>query len=199
MSTRRQASISELRQAIDCLPRTTREAMLRGINTNEIIVGAYTDGEGICPMLAAHRNGGRTDFIGFARAWDRFAFRGARVRLARRATERELLILCTHLEASLMADEGPAPDLAAAVAEHQALLAQREPPERVERIERPARATRRRTPRPGDPDRSRELAGRDGWAWMRPFRRLDDYERALARLHAEERAVAEREHEHELV
>ena len=32
----------------------------------------------MCPMLAAHRNGGRTSFIAFAQAWDRFAFRGAR-------------------------------------------------------------------------------------------------------------------------
>ena len=42
--------------------------------------------------------------------------------------------------------------------------------------------------RPGDPDRSRELHGRPGWAWLRPVRRLDDYERALTRL----QAVAER-------
>ena len=28
-------------------------------------------------MLAAHRAGGRTNAISFARAWDRFAFRGA--------------------------------------------------------------------------------------------------------------------------
>ena len=52
--------------------------MLEGIRANEIIVGAYTDEDGICPMLAAHRAGGRTNFISFAKAWDRFAFRGAR-------------------------------------------------------------------------------------------------------------------------
>ena len=46
--------------------------MLRGIATNRIIVGAYVDRSsgGICPMLAAHRNGGRTDVAAFARAWD---------------------------------------------------------------------------------------------------------------------------------
>src|SRR3954467_3110112 len=51
-----------LRAAVDRLPQHTREAMLRGIASNRIIVGAYVDpaSGGICPMLAAHRNGGRT-------------------------------------------------------------------------------------------------------------------------------------------
>ena len=36
--------------------------MLDGIEANHIIVGAYTDRHGgVCPMLAAHRNGGRTE------------------------------------------------------------------------------------------------------------------------------------------
>jgi hypothetical protein len=48
--------------------------MLDGVRANTIVVGAYTDGRGgICPMLAAHRNGGRTSFLSFARAWDAFA------------------------------------------------------------------------------------------------------------------------------
>ena len=35
--------------------------MLEGMDANRIIVGAYTDRQGgICPMLAAHRHGGRT-------------------------------------------------------------------------------------------------------------------------------------------
>ena len=46
-------------------------------------------------MLAAHRRGGRTDFLSFARSWDRFArARGG----SRAATERELRILLTQLE-----------------------------------------------------------------------------------------------------
>jgi hypothetical protein len=187
MRTRRQASISDLREAIDCLPRYTREAMLRGIAENEIIVGAYTDGGGVCPMLAAHRAGGRTDFIGFAKAWDRFAFRGTRVRLARRATERELLILRTHLEASLLADDGPSPDLAAAMAEHRELIARRDRGRDRDRL------------RPGDPDRSKELARRHGWAWMRVFRRYDEYESALELLQSEEQALAQRARAEELV
>ena len=77
MRTRRAATITDLRRAVDCLPRATRVAMLEGIRCNDIIVGAYTGPDGICPMLAAHRAGGRTDFISFAKAWDRFALGGS--------------------------------------------------------------------------------------------------------------------------
>src|SRR3712207_938734 len=67
--------ISRLRDAIECLPVETCEAMLDGIRRNPtIIVGAYTDGRGgVCPMLAAHRNGSRVSFLGFARAWDAYS------------------------------------------------------------------------------------------------------------------------------
>src|SRR2546423_10714099 len=105
MRSRRRATIEDLRIAIQALPRTTRIAMLEGIRANEIIVGAYTDGHGICPMLAAHRAGGRTNLISFARAWDRFALGGAggpRIPKPRPATARELLVLRTHLAASLL-------------------------------------------------------------------------------------------------
>jgi hypothetical protein len=115
---RAQSAIEDLRLTIDCLPLRTREAMLDGIRFNEIIVGAYADrAGGVCPMLAAHRAGGRTSFISFARAWDRFA--GAR--RARRATARELRVLQAHLEASILAERGPG-DLAGAIADHQALV-----------------------------------------------------------------------------
>ena len=71
----RRAPVEELRRAIDCLPAATRQAMLDGVQANErIIAGAYVDGHGgVCPMLAAHRRGARTNFLPFARAWDRFA------------------------------------------------------------------------------------------------------------------------------
>jgi hypothetical protein len=95
----------DLRIAIDCLPLDTRRAMLTGVEANRIIVGAYTDRKGgVCPMLAAHRNGGRTSFASFAHAWDRYT--GARGR-ARPATERELHTLTAMLEASLALDELP--------------------------------------------------------------------------------------------
>jgi hypothetical protein len=91
-----------LRTAVDLLPRHTREAMLRGIASNYIVVGAYTDRDGgICPMLAAHRNGGRTSFASFARAWDDFT----RARRPRRATRREVRALRTYLEMSLLAED----------------------------------------------------------------------------------------------
>ncbi len=77
-------------------------------------------------MLAAHRNGGRTNFIGFANAWDRFASRDGRRGASRRATERELRVLRVHLEASLLEDDAPLSDLAAARAEHVGLVRERE-------------------------------------------------------------------------
>ena len=95
----------DLRTAIDCLPLQTRKAMLGGVESNRIIVGAYVDKQGgVCPMLAAHRNGGRTSFATFAHAWDRYT--GVR-RRARPATERELNTLRTMLEASIALDVLP--------------------------------------------------------------------------------------------
>jgi hypothetical protein len=148
----RRALIVDLRTAIDRLPLGTREAMLRGVRTNDIVVGAYTDREGgVCPMLAAHRNGERTSFMSFARAWDRFS--GAR--RARRATPRELRVLESHLEASILAERdamagGP---LDAAIAEHQALLRER---------------------------KTRE-ATRTGFGWLRERMRDDARERSTTR------------------
>jgi len=95
--------------AIECLPQQTRLAMLDGIEANRIIVGAYTDRDGgVCPMLAAHRNGGRTSLASFAKSWDRYTHAGAR---ARPASDRELRTLTTMLEASL-AEEGSRSELA---------------------------------------------------------------------------------------
>ena len=93
-----------LRRVVDCLPYETRMAMLDGMRQyDRIIVGAYTDRTGgVCPMLAAHRCGGRTDFRSFARAWDRFTGAGKR---ARKATEREVRTLTTQLEASIWAED----------------------------------------------------------------------------------------------
>jgi hypothetical protein len=120
--SRKSPSVDELRLAVECLPLETREAMLAGVlSTPRIIVGAYTDREGgVCPMLAAHRRGGRTNFISFARSWDRFTGAGRR---AREATTRELSILVGLLRASLLDEERI--DLARAIDEHSALLARR--------------------------------------------------------------------------
>jgi len=115
-------AIEDLRLTIDCMPHATREAMLTGVRGNErIIVGAYTDDQGgECPMLAAHRCGGRTNFLSFAVSWDRFTRAGRR---SRRATARELTILIDQLEGSLMSEARV--DLDRAIEEHRELTARR--------------------------------------------------------------------------
>jgi hypothetical protein len=148
---RQSSPIERLRLAVDCLPVATRRAMLEGLEASErIIAGAYTDGSGgVCPMLAAHRSGGRTDFLSFAKAWDRFArTKGA----ARPATDREVRILLAHLRASLQEADGL--ELDRAIAEHRSLIANRV---------RRASAARRRVPDEGDPSgeiRARRLRSR---------------------------------------
>lgn len=111
--------VEDLRLAIDCLPSSTRRAMLDGVQSSErVIVGAYVDGEGgVCPMLAAHRCGGRTGLHSFARSWDRFARAGRR---ARRATRREVDILIGQLQASLLSEAEV--DLDRAIEEHCELV-----------------------------------------------------------------------------
>jgi hypothetical protein len=159
----------ELRIAIDCLPLDSRKAMLEGVRANRIIVGAYVDGEGgICPMLAAHRRGRRTSLASFARAWDRYT----RARKPRPASEREVRTLSTMLEASIALDEPGYTELADAVAE-------------VKRAR-----TKRDT---GERHRGAELRTREGWAWLRPFRRLDEFEQAVREAEAIERTREERE------
>ena len=114
MRSKRLRRIEDLRRAIDCLPERTKVAMLDGIDANTIIVGAYTDRRGgVCPMLAAHRHGGRTDLLAFAHAWDRFCD----ARRPRLATERELSVLKAHLEGSLY--DAQRTDLSDAIDQHQ--------------------------------------------------------------------------------
>ncbi|MEA2483228.1 MAG: hypothetical protein QOC55_1175 [Thermoleophilaceae bacterium] len=80
------------------LPLETKRAMLVGLENETIVTGAYTHDGGICPMLAAHRRGGRTDRESFAQCWDRYT--GADK--GRAATEREIRTLRTMLEASML-------------------------------------------------------------------------------------------------
>ena len=171
MRTRRRPA-RQLRTAIDCLPLETRRAMLDGMDANRIIVGAYTDRHGgICPMLAAHRHGGRTALASFARAWDRYTGAGNG---PREATERELRTLRTMLEASIAIESGVnQTELGRAIAEYRMSRGFQERPAEPE----PKRET-------GETDRQRELKKKAGWSWLRPFRRLDEYERAVAELEA---------------
>jgi hypothetical protein len=154
---------------VDCLPYETRLAMLEGLRRyDRIIVGAYSDRSGgVCPMLAAHRCGGRTDFRSFARAWDRFTGAGRR---ARRATERELRTLTTHIEASVWREAEMRSDLSAPV-----------PPP-------PTGMPKGKTPR----------RRRYGGAWLRPFRRWDGYRDAVEAALQQDEGGAEAEREREL-
>jgi hypothetical protein len=98
---KRRNHAQRLRNAVYALPTRTKQAMLRGIRSNRVIVGAYVDKRGgVCPMLAAHRNGGRTNFGTFAGAWD--AFTGANQRKPRRASRREVRTLEGYLEMALL-------------------------------------------------------------------------------------------------
>src|ERR1700694_2339824 len=114
--------VERLRLTIDCLPLATREAMLEGVRASErVIAGAYVDREGgVCPMLAAHRHGQRTDFLSFAKSWDRFARVAGK---ARRATPREVAVLISHLEGSLASASGVEFDRA--IKEHRELRSSR--------------------------------------------------------------------------
>jgi hypothetical protein len=160
--------IQDLRDTIDRLPLQTRVAMLEGVREERIIVGAYTDGTGgVCPMLAAHRRGGRTTFIRFARTWDRFT--NAPRRGSRPARPRELQILARHLEASIAAESETVTvsEMRSAIAEHRALVDRRATEETAAKRARP----RERPAGAGGPARLP--------SWMRPMGSIEEYERAL--------------------
>lgn len=170
---------NQLRAAIDCLPPDTRTAMLDGVEANRIIVGAYVDRQGgVCPMLAAHRHGGRTALASFARAWDRYTGAGSG---PRPASDRELRTLRTMLEASIAVDSGGESELGQAIAAFESSR------ERTGAARESASPRQRPPLETGELDRTEELRRRPGWAWLRPYRRLDEYEQALAELRAMER------------
>lgn len=110
------------------MPQGTRAAMLEAVENDSIIVGAYTDSDGgMCPMLAAHRNGGRTNLASFAHAWDGYT----KARKPRPATERELRTLKTMLEESIvLGDELDTSDFKQVIAEHRAAKARARRPSR---------------------------------------------------------------------
>jgi hypothetical protein len=157
MRHRKEKRAERLRLIVDTLPYETRLAMLEGIEQYDIIVGAYSDKSGgVCPMLAAHRCGGRTDLRSFARAWDRFTGAGKR---ARRANERELRTLAAQLESSIWRED-------------QARYAHAAESERL------ARSAPSLEIAPAEPAKPRRRAQNLG-AWLIPFRNLEDYARAL--------------------
>jgi hypothetical protein len=166
-------AFADLREAVESLPAETRRAMLAGIRNHKIVAGAYTDNDGgACPMLAAHREGSRTPALEFADAWD--AFTGTQAPWYRRscdprpATDEELYALASLLERSIRHDP-PLPEPAPTIAQ--------QPPE-------PA------TERPGEPDRTRELRRRPGWAWLRPVRDYASFIAGIRAAEAQEREPA---------
>jgi len=200
MGRRDRNPTERLRFAVQALPARTREAMLKGIDSNPIIVGAYVDRDGgVCPMLAAHRNGGRTSLASFARAWDRYT--GAK--RPRTATRRELRTLRSLLEASRLGDDlGDRDSIAEAAAQirsERAAIARREalagdsaePPISPQPDEGLIRVRRR--PDTGERHRAHELRDRLHWSWMRPTRRYEEYRDLLAAAEeqlAEQRSAA---------
>jgi hypothetical protein len=164
-----------LRLAVQSLPRATREAMLRGIATNPIVVGAYVDRDsgGICPMLAAHRNGGRTSLGSFARAWDRYT--GAK--RPRLATRREVSTLRSLLDGSLAEDISDGTSIAAAAAQIRA--------ERAELAARQAECATPEVPAIPEPDDAPIRIRRLRRPWTRTVRRYDDVPDVLAAAEAQ--------------
>ena len=127
--------ITALERAIRSLPEPTRVAMLEGIRQHPIVCGAYTDGRGgICPMLAAHRHGGRVTLLAFARSWDAFT----RAKRPRRATPREVRTL-EHL---LMASLQERSEFAHAIAEYEKTR-RTYPDFKIGRLSAPRRSGRR--------------------------------------------------------
>jgi hypothetical protein len=118
MPTPRELAVADLRRSIDVLPERTRKAMLVGLQNNTVITGAFTGGDGVCPMMAAHREGGRTSCVSFPEAWDKYTGVYGRG-ICRPATAYEVQTLRIEIEASLQPEHSP---LAAAIAEHTAMV-----------------------------------------------------------------------------
>jgi hypothetical protein len=111
-----------------------------------------------------------------------------------------MLVLRSHLEASLFEDDMPQGELASAIIEHRELVARRggrgEDARQTDARQTDARQTDARhtppaTTRPGDPNRSREFGSHPGWRWTRLVRRYDEYQWGLAQVRARERVPPE--------
>ncbi len=121
MTTLQTGALANLRRSIDALPERTRRAMLAGLDGNTVITGAFSDGSGVCPMLAAHRAGDRVRCMSFPEAWDRFTGVHGRC-ISRPASRGEVATLKAQLEESLSAARPDTSGFAAAIAEHEAAV-----------------------------------------------------------------------------
>lgn len=118
MPTPREVAVADLRRSIDVLPERTRKAMLVGLQNNSVITGAFVGPDGACPMMAAHREGGRTSCCTFPEAWDRFTGVYGRA-ITRQATQYEIGTLRKEIQASL---EPQTSMFAEAIAEHTQMV-----------------------------------------------------------------------------
>ena len=150
MTRSREHAVEDLRRALETLPTRTRQAMLIGLENNTVIAGAFSTSGGACPMLAAHRAGGRTSCSSFPDAWDRFTGVYGR-QIVRPATEYEVQVLRQEIVASL--EQPKETELSLAIAEHQAAVEARrrreryaagDPVDLAAAIEEHAHAKRRR-------------------------------------------------------
>jgi len=126
MTTPRDQALADLRQSIDTLPERTRRGMLAGIASNTVITGAFSDGSGVCPMVAADRASAGARCMGFPEAWDRFTGVHGRY-ITRPATQYEVLHLRLQIEESLAAraEMADTNGFAEAIAEHHASVESR--------------------------------------------------------------------------
>jgi len=168
---------ADLLRAIEELSLTTREAMLEAVRcpTTRLIAGSYVaPGGGVCPLLAAHRRGGRshdasTTTAAFADAWDHCT--GTPTGEPRLIDTSERRMLDGLLLASITREQLRRE--AAERREHEARGAiTRVRAGRGARLESLLRAE-------GDRNRAQELARRAGWAWLGVYRRYDEYRAAL--------------------
>jgi len=146
MATPREQARAELRRSLDVLPERTRKAMLHGLGNNTVITGAFAaSNQGACPMMVAHREGGRTSCCTFPEAWDKFTGVYGR-HIIREATQYEVQILCEEIEASLV----PLPNvlsLSDAIAAHQAIVQARHQQAAVEAQQLAVEAEEAKAPR----------------------------------------------------
>lgn len=123
MPTPREVAVANLRRSIDVLPERTRKAMLVGLQNNTVIAGAFAADGGACPMMAAHREGGRTSSCSFPEAWDKFTGVYSHA-ITRPATAYEVGTLRREIEASLVEPQAgsSATMFAEAIAEHTQMV-----------------------------------------------------------------------------
>jgi len=179
MSPATPSPAEDLARAIEELSLVTREAMLDAVRcqATQLIAGSYVaPGGGVCPLLAAHRRGGRshdtsTTTSAFADVWDRFT--GTATGESRPVNMAERRTLDGLLTASVARERLRREALQRREREARGAIAQ------VRAGRGAGLETLLKTE--GDRNRAQELARRAGWAWLGAYRRYDHYKAAVAK------------------